>query len=324
MKTLTSFTVLFIFLLFLSSCNDDSDCPEDNTGSISQYELNKLIVETNTRNVTTGFQSVFSESIPDSTNRAKFSQDFVNGALFWEDKSGYFFVETIPDAWCVAHINPELIGTQRLNVKDENGKYFIKEIVEVVQYSGYGYVEYYRKNPATGGTDRKLSFVTSIPAAQWFIGTGFYGDPPEKYYSVTDAGKTVIKEITTTLAGGFGKLFDGFYDSNESREEFCRLFIDHIKFYDDGSGYFFVNNFDGINIAHGADPSHEGQNDYDLQDQDGKYIIRDMINIAENQGSDYYEYKWINPKTGNVEKKIVYVSRIGDYDYFIASGIYVE
>jgi signal transduction histidine kinase len=203
-----------------------------------------------------------------------------------------------------------------------NGKYFIKEIVETVRYSGYGFVEYYRKNPSTGTTERKLSFVTSIPSAQWFIGTGFYGDPPEHYYPPMDAYQTILMTTTNTTAKGIGGIYSAIYTDEDSQVEFCRSFIDHIRFFDNGSGYFFINDFNGINIAHGADKSHEGQNDYDLQDSHGAYIIRDMIDIAKNSGSGFYEYYWVNPATGKEQKKISAVVRIPGTDYFIAGGFY--
>ncbi len=325
MKTKKLFLILFmvsIAISFLYSCKCD-ECPEPDT-QVSQYQLDKTIVETNTTNVATGFQSVFSEMITDSTDRAVFSQTFVDAALFYDDNSGYFFIETLDNAWCVAHINHDLIGTSRINVQDLNGKYFIQDIVETVLYSGHGFVEYFRKNPSTGAVERKLSYVTNIPAAQWFIGTGFYGDPPVQYYDKQEADKILLRELVRTMAKGMGAIIKDIYNSDSSKAAFCRTFIDHIRFFDNGSGYFFINDFDGINIAHGADASHEGQNDYDLQDTQGNYIIRDMIDIAKNDGSNYYRYTWNNPSSGNDEEKIVFVMRIPDTDYFIAAGFYVN
>jgi len=98
--------------------------------------------------------------------------------------------------------------------------------------------------------------------------------------------------------------------------------LDHIKFFDDGSGYFFVNDIEGVNIAHGADANHQGQNDYNLQDSKGTYIIRDMIDIINNSGSGFYEYYWINPASGLEEMKVTYVSKIKGTDYFIGAGFY--
>ncbi len=315
--------IVVIVLFAINSCSTCT-CPEPSTPLVSQYTLDKSIVEINTTNVSTGFETVFRKTIFDSTERANFSQVFVDAARFYSDGSGYFFVETLNDAWVVAHINHDLIGTSRIDVQDENGKFFIQEIVETVEYSGYGYVEYYRKNPSTNINERKLSFVTSIPSANWFIGTGFYGDPIDTYYDVVDVQKIVLKEATNTMAKGIAGIFDNIYHDEADRIEFCQDFVDHIRFFDDGSGYFFIQDFDGVNIANGAFPEHQGENIYDLQDTHGAYIIRDMIEIAEIDQSGYYEYYWENPVSSIEEKKITYVSRIIGTDYFIGAGFYLK
>jgi len=315
-----------ILTTFYSCERDEIIEPEDTTPKymFSQYQLDKAIVETNTTNVATGFETVFSELISDSTNRARFSQKFVDAARFYNDNSGYFFVETLEDAWVVATINHDHIGTSRINIQDINGKYFIQEIVETVRYKGSGFVEYYRENPSTGSIDRKLSFVTLIPSANWFIGTGFYGDPPEKLHEPFDAQKEILLQVTSTMAKGISGILDSIYTDENDRIEFCRTMVDHIRFFDNGSGYFFITDFNGINIAHGIDASLQGQNNYDLQDNQGVYIIRDMINITKNSGSGYYQYYWNNPSTGIEQKKVIYVIRIPNTDYFIGSGFYIN
>ncbi|MBC8319833.1 MAG: cache domain-containing protein [Bacteroidetes bacterium] len=325
MKTLKLLIIPIILLaLFIFGSCTTCDCLEPGDQLISQYSLDKSIVEINTTNVSTGFETVFSNTITDSTNRAHFSQAFVNEARFFADESGYFFVETLRDAWVVAHINPDLIGTSRIDVQDENGKYFIREMVETVRYSGYGYVEYYRKNPTTGVNERKLSFVTAISSANWFIGAGFYGEPANNYYDYFGALEIILKEATSTMAKGIAGIFENIYTEENDRIEFCRDFIDHIRFFDDGSGYFFINNLNGINIAHGANPELQGESIFDIQDINGAFIIRDMIDIVESAGSGYYEYYWNNPASGNEEVKVTYVMQIPNTDYFIGAGFYLN
>ena len=290
---------------------------------VSQYELDKAIVQTNTTNVATGLNEIFSIMITDSTERAHLCQAFVYDALFYDDESGYFFIETLDDAWVVAHVNPDLIGTCRIDIQDIYGKYFIQELVSTVQYIGYGFVEYFRSNPANGETERKLSFVTGIPSADLFIGTGFYGDPPEKYYEKLEANKIITETMVITMAKGIGGIFENYYSDSLQRVEFCRNFIKHIRFFDDQSGYFFICDLDSYNVAHGTQPDFQGQNLYDLQDSHGNYIIRDMAEIAINNNSGFYEYFWDNPSTGNEETKQSFVMKIPGIDYFIGSGVYL-
>jgi cytochrome c len=41
----------------------------------------------------------------------------------------------------------------------------------------------------------------------------------------------------------------------------------------------------------------------DLKDQDGKYLIREMIGIASGPGSGWVNYKWPNPINNKIEDK---------------------
>lgn len=302
----------------------DCDCPEPADPLITQYTLNKMIVETNTTNVSTGLETLFMNTVTDSVSRAIICQTFVDYGLFYEDKSGYFFIETLDNAWVIAHVNHDLIGTSRIDIQDENGKYFIQEMVQTVAYSGYGYIEYHRKNPATNLVERKMSFVTSIPSAQWFIGTGFYGDPTEYYYEYNEANSLVVKEASITMAEGIGGILKEIYTNTDEGIEFCRTFVDHIRFFDDGSGYFFIVNLDGICIAQGAIPEDEGTDISNLQDAHGTYFIKNMINLVNEKGSGTVDYYWNNPATGQQEVKSTYVMLIPETNYFIGSGFYMN
>lgn len=325
MKTIIKLSLILSLSVFITGCPFmNCDCPEPQDPLISQYYLDKMVVETNTTNVSTGLESLFTNEVTDSTNRAQICQTFVDYARFYDDKSGYFFIETLNDAWVVAHINHDLIGTSRIDIQDENDKYFIQEMVQTVAYSGYGYIEYYRKNPATDLSERKMSFVTSIPSAQWFIGTGFYGDPPEYYYDYHEANSIVVSEATNTMAKGIGGIINEIYPNITECVEFCRTFIDHIRFFDNGSGYFFIVDLDGICIAQGVKPEDEGKDISDLQDTHGNYFIQDMIDTVNENGSGTVDYFWNNPATQQDEIKSTYVILIPGTSYFIGSGFYVN
>ncbi len=293
-----------------------------NYDEVSQYELNRTVSQINTTNVATGLESIFNTMVSDSTNRAHLCQTFVDAARFNSDNSGYFFIETLKDAWVVAHINHDLIGTCRIDIKDIYGKYFIQELVNTARYIGYGFVEYYRSNPATNEIERKLSFVTNMPTVEWFIGTGFYGDPPEKYYTEQEAGEWVLMGINQTLARGFGGIFESVYTTEADQIAFSRNFVDHIRFFDDQSGYFFMLDADCMTIAHGADQSLEGESMYDYQDPNGRYIMREMVAIAQSEGEGYLSYSWDNPISGMVEGKTSFVIAIPGTNYLIGSGFY--
>jgi cytochrome c len=86
--------------------------------------------------------------------------------------------------------------------------------------------------------------------------------------------------------------------------------------------YPFIYDLKGNCVAHGARPALIGKNLLDLKDQDGKYLIREMIGIANESGSGWVNYKWPNPINNRIEDKTSYIEKMGDY--FVGVGVYRE
>ena len=86
--------------------------------------------------------------------------------------------------------------------------------------------------------------------------------------------------------------------------------------------YPFIYDMSGNCVAHGARPALIGKNLLDLKDQDGKYLIREMVDIANGSGTGWVDYKWPNPLNNKIEDKTSYVAKMGDY--FVGVGIYRE
>jgi cytochrome c len=84
--------------------------------------------------------------------------------------------------------------------------------------------------------------------------------------------------------------------------------------------YPFIYDLRGVNVAHGARPALVGKNLISLKDQNGVYLIQEMIALAKGPGSGWVDYKWPNPITDKIEDKSSYVEKMGDY--FVGVGVY--
>lgn len=98
----------------------------------------------------------------------------VGKARFFPDKSGYFFIYRVGGTVFVHAAKPSLEGKNLINLKDNDGKFLIKELNRVSQ-SGGGYVEYWWDKPGQGNQP-KLSYSRMIPGTPYWIGTGVYID----------------------------------------------------------------------------------------------------------------------------------------------------
>jgi len=68
--------------------------------------------------------------------------------------------------------NPKLIGRNLIDLKDADGKLFIKQFVDTAKRSGKGWIDYRWPNPVTGVLEEKTTYVEKID--DFIIGCGIY------------------------------------------------------------------------------------------------------------------------------------------------------
>jgi cytochrome c len=83
--------------------------------------------------------------------------------------------------------------------------------------------------------------------------------------------------------------------------------------------YAFIYNMQGICLANGARPALVGKNLISLKDQDGNFLIQQMLVIATSPGSGWLSYKWPSPVTDKIEDRSAYIEKMGDY--FVGVGM---
>ena len=90
-----------------------------------------------------------------------------------------------------------------------------------------------------------------------------------------------------------------------------------------GDGYFFVYDKHGTNIVHPRQPELVGRNWWDLQDQGGVYVIRELIERA-REGGGFQRYQWPKPSNGVVTDKLGYAVMLPRWEWMLGTGIYID
>ena len=73
----------------------------------------------------------------------------------------------------VAHgTNPKLVGKNLLDLKDVDGKYFIKDWYDVAAKSGSGWVDYKWTNPTNKAIEQKSTYIEK--AGDYLVACGIY------------------------------------------------------------------------------------------------------------------------------------------------------
>jgi methyl-accepting chemotaxis protein len=101
----------------------------------------------------------------------------------------------------------------------------------------------------------------------------------------------------------------------------CADFNDPHGAFSHGEYYIFALDLhSGRRLAYMPDPREIGKDAMVLQDADGRFYGRDIVETARTHGVGWLDLKILNPKTGRVEPKSVYFERAGDM--VLGCGIY--
>jgi cytochrome c len=76
--------------------------------------------------------------------------------------------------------------------------------------------------------------------------------------------------------------------------------------------YITVIDMNGVCVARGFDPSLLGKNLMGSQDPEGKFFIKERIEIAKAKGSGWQDYKFTDPLTKKPERKTLYFEKYGN------------
>ncbi|WP_191600642.1 EAL domain-containing protein [Marinomonas algicola] len=99
----------------------------------------------------------------------------------------------------------------------------------------------------------------------------------------------------------------------------------NIRFFD-GRGYIFIDDLQGTNLLMPPSPEIEGKSISDKQDDSGKYIVKEFLEIVASEKQEgFATYRWTIPQSNQAlqENKLSFVKKFTPYDWLIGSGDYI-
>jgi signal transduction histidine kinase len=95
------------------------------------------------------------------------------------------------------------------------------------------------------------------------------------------------------------------------------------KSFKDRALYVIVYDLNGKNLAHGANSKLVGKDLIGLKDPDGKLLNKMLVDLAKEKGKGWSEeFKFRNPVSDKIQKRVVYVERVGET--FVGVGIFKD
>ncbi|HTH62463.1 MAG TPA: methyl-accepting chemotaxis protein [Paraburkholderia sp.] len=89
------------------------------------------------------------------------------------------------------------------------------------------------------------------------------------------------------------------------------------------NGYVLVESAKGIVLMHPTIASQIGKNMLDARDSEGKYFIRDLLDVGA-KGGGFVTYTYVKPETGKPAPKLSYVRRFAPWGWNLISGVYSD
>ncbi len=114
---------------------------------------------------------------------------------------GYFFVYDDHGRNIVHPRQPELVGLDMWDWRDESGSLTIQHLITLAHQGG-GFEHYLWRKPSSKAVAPKLGYVISLPRWGWVIGTGIYLDDVDKALAQVDHQNSGHLRRTMLLIAG--------------------------------------------------------------------------------------------------------------------------
>ncbi len=135
---------------------------------------------------------------------------------------------------------------------------------------------------------------------------------------------TKKNELENYMALAYTAIINVYENPNIAKKHAQKEVYDILKSMEFGKdGYFYVYDYQGINIAHSRKPHLEGKNLFNFQDDTGKYLIQELITKAK-QGGGFTRYLWDKPSGGKSVEKLGYSIGLDKWQWMVGTGLYID
>lgn len=139
---------------------------------------------------------------PDPTTRAEALKML---ASLDYGRDGYFFVYDLEGRSLMHPRQPELVGADLWNLRDDHGVPTIQHLIAKARAGG-GFVRYQWVKPSTAQRVEKIGYVIALPKWGWMVGTGLYLDDIESTLHTLDRQVAAHIEATMWWLAGLAAL----------------------------------------------------------------------------------------------------------------------
>lgn len=133
-----------------------------------------------------------------------------------------------------------------------------------------------------------------------------------------------VQSVITILQSEYEKAQSGVISQEEAQHEAAEI-VRSIRYGDDSSGYFWIDDTDYNLVMHPILPEQEGNNRYTLEDQNGIMIIQNIYSVCTSaEKGGYNEFYFTKSDGVTVAPKIAYSQIFEPWGWMISTGNYTD
>ena len=151
----------------------------------------------------------------------------------------------------------------------------------------------------------------------------------DEYAGAMDEGyrteiKSQVQSVLAILQAEYDKAAAGTLTEEEAKKEAAEI-VRAMRYRDDDSGYFWIDDKDYILVMHPILPEQEGNNRYDLEDQNGIMIIQEIMKVCQSADKGGYNEFYFTKADGvTVAPKVAYSGYFEPWGWAVSTGNYVD
>ena len=154
-------------------------------------------------------------------------------------------------------------------------------------------------------------------------------DAYEKYATAKDEGyrteiKSQVQSVLAVLQAEYDKASTGEISEEDAKKEAAEI-VRAMRYRDDKSGYFWIDDADYNLVMHPILVDQEGTNRYELEDQNGVMIIQEIMKVCQSsEGGGYNEFYFTKADGVTVAPKVAYSGYFEPWGWAVSTGNYVD
>lgn len=144
------------------------------------------------------------------------------------------------------------------------------------------------------------------------------------YEGYDNAVEYQVQSVITLLQGIYNRQEAGELTRAAAQKE-AADYVKSMRYGDDGSGYFWIDNTDYILVAHPILGEQEGNNRYDLEDQNGVKIIQEIMKtVQSSEEGGFNEFYYTKSDGVTVAPKRAYSMLFEPWGWIVSTGNYID